>query len=205
MMIDYSSEFKENYRQCIALAAPLMTERLDAGMSIMYGDKISDLDYFTDTTTKTKLVSPCWCRAMEDSAQTMGWNYRDVDAVGFDTEAADPVDDVNINVEDKLSFGKSNGVFATGNNHSKVKDYLHLVVKFQHQGNVMTNVFAALVDVPNLKNPRSGWDDNVTKSGNNNNGFSSLQVTPDDEHCIDVIYGHLKINPTWIHTRYEEL
>jgi len=204
-MIDYSSEFKENYRRCISLAAPLLTERLNQGLSIMYGDKITDLDYFTDTTTKTKLVSPAWCRAMEDSALMMGWSYIDVDAIGFDTEAADPVDDVIINVEDKLSFGKDVSVFATGNNHSKVKDNLHLVVKFQHQGNVMTSVFAALVDVPNLKNPRSGWDDNVTASGNNNNGFSSLKIHRDDWQYVDVIYGDVKQNPTWMRTFYEDL
>ena len=104
-----------------------------------------------------------------------------------------------------MSFGKDVSVFATGNNHSKVKDNLHFVVKFQHQGNVMTGVFAALVDVPNLKNPRSGWDDNVTKSGNNNNGFSSLKIHSDDWQYVDVIYGDVKQNSVWKRTFYEDL
>ena len=204
-MIDYSPEFKENYRQCIALAAPIFTERLNQAFTILSGGRSDDLDFIKDTTTKTKMIQPWWCYAMEDAAISMGWSYTDVDAVGYDTEAADPVDDVIINVEDKLSFGKDVSVFATGNNHSKVKDNLHFVVKFEHQGNVMTGVFAALVDVPNLKNPRSGWDDNVTKSGNNNNGFSSLKIHSDDWQYVDVIYGDVKQNSVWMRTFYEDL
>jgi len=204
-IIDYSQEFKENYRQIIPAALTLLTERLDEHLTGLFGSKINNLDYFSETTTKTKLVSPAFCMAMEDTAKDIGWSYTDVDTVGYDTEAADPVDDVIIRVEDKLTFGNSAGAFATGNNHSKVKDYLHLVVKLQNSGNVFTDVFAALIDVPALKNPRSGWDDNVTASGKNNNGFSSLKVTPDDWNCIDVIYGDLKTNPKWMHTRYEAL
>ena len=204
-MIDYSPEFKGIYTEIIPDALKLLTERLDEHLTGLFGTKINNLDYFPETTTKTKMVSPAFAMAMEDTAKAKGYNYTDVDAVGYDTEAADPVDGVIIKVEDKLSFGQSAGAFATGNNHSKVKDYLHLVVKLQNSGNIFTDVFAALIDVPALRNIRSGWDDNVTASGRNNNGFSSLKVNPSDSHHIDVIFGDLKINPTWIHSRYEAL
>ena len=204
-MIDYSPEFKNIYKEIIPDALLLLTERLDEHLTGLFGTKVNNLDAFPHTETKTKLVSPAFAMAMEDTAKAKGYSYTDVDAVGFDTEVADPVDGVIIKVEDKLSFGSDAAAFATGNNHSKVKDYLHHVVKLQNSGNVFTNVFAALIDVPALRNIRSGWDDNVTKSGKNNNGFSSLKVNPSDRSQIDVIFGHLKINPTWIHTRYEEL
>ena len=203
--IDYSPEFKGIYTEIIPDALTLLTERLDEHLTGLFGSKINNLDYFSETTTKTKLVSPAFAMAMEDTARAKGYTYTDVDSIGYDTEAADPVDDVIIRVEDKLSFGSSGATFATGNNHSKVKDYLHLVVKLQNSGNVFTNVFAALIDVPALKNPRSGWDDNVTATGKNNNGFSSLKVNPSDWNCIDVIYGGLKTNPKWMHTRYEDV
>ena len=204
-MIDYSPKFKNIYKEIIPDALVLLTERLDEHLTGLFGNKMNTLDCFSETTTKTKFTSPAFARAMEDTARAKGYDYTDLDSVGYDTEVADPVDDVIIRVEDKLSLGQATGSFATGNNHSKVKDYLHLVVKLQNSGNIFTNVFAALIDVPALRNSRSGWDDNVTKSGKNNNGFSSLKVNPDDEHCIDVIYGDLKICREWIHTRYEEI
>ena len=78
------------------------------------------------------------------------------------------------------------------------------MLKLQNVGNIFTSCFAALIDVPNLKEG-SGWDDSVTKTGNNNNGFSSLKVLVEDANKVEVIYGDIRPAKKFLHSVYETL
>ena len=143
------------------------------------------------TVQKTKLLANFAPFAFEDAAEIVGIPYKFVDGNGYDVEMDD---NGVITIEEKMTLGDDNGKFATGNNHSKVKNSLHFVLKLKHDGNVFTEVFAALVDVPNLKHKDSGWDDKVTSSGKNNNGFSGLKVHISDIDCVTSIYGTARTN-----------
>lgn len=191
------------YRQLIPVALNILTDKLNKHLMPLVG---GDLDSFPDTVSKTKFLALCAPNAFKEAAESLGIDYKFVNEVGYDTEIVVTENDIEIKmcVEDKMSLTESTDVFATGNNHSKVKDYLHFVMKLQNVGNIFTSCFAALIDVPNLSEG-SGWDDNVTKSGKNNNGFSSLKILIEDSDKIEVIYGDIRNAKKYIHTEYEFL
>lgn len=191
------------YRQLIPVALNNLTSKLNAHLLPLVG---GDLDSFPDTVTKTKFIALCAPKAFKEAAESLGIDYKFVNAVGYDTEITITEDGVEIKycVEDKMSLMESTDSLATGNNHSKVKDYLHFVMKLQNVGNIFPTCFAALVDVPNLSEG-SGWNDTVTKTGKNNNGFSSLKILIDDHDKIEVIYGNIRNAKKYIHSEYETL
>ena len=190
------------YRQLIPVALNEMTSILNQMLSVI--DK--DLDGMGGTVDKTKFLSHVQPIAFKRAAESLGIDYKFVNADGFDTEINITEDGVEIKkkIEDKMSLMESTDSFATGNNHSKVKDYIHFVMKLQNVGNIFTSCFAALIDVPALSEG-SGWDDTVTKTGNNNNGFSSLKILKEDADKIEVIYGKIRNARKYIHTEYEIL
>ena len=190
------------YRQLIPVALNEMTSILNQMLSVI--DK--DLDGMGGTVDKTKFLSHVQPIAFKRAAESLGIDYKFVNADGFDTEINITEDgaEIGFKIEDKMSLMESTDSFATGNNHSKVKDYIHFVMKLQNVGNIFTSCFAALIDVPALSEG-SGWDDTVTKTGNNNNGFSSLKILKQDADKIEVIYGKIRSARKYIHTEYEIL
>ena len=192
----------KTYRQLIPVALNEMTSICTQMLNVI--DK--DLDGMGGTVDKTKFLSHVQPVAFKRAAEKLGIDYNFVNADGFDTEINVVEDGVEIEfkVEDKMSLMESTDSFATGNNHSKVKDYIHFVMKLQNVGNIFTSCFAALIDVPNLSDG-SGWDDTVTKRGKNNNGFSSLKILTQDCDKIEVIYGDIRNAKKYIHSEYETL
>jgi|TARA_B100000035_G_scaffold80794_1_gene67731 hypothetical protein len=192
----------KTYRQLIPVALNEMTSICTQMLNVI--DK--DLDGMGGTVDKTKFLSHVQPVAFKRAAEKLGIDYNFVNADGFDTEINVVEDGVEIEfkVEDKMSLMESTDSFATGNNHSKVKDYIHFVMKLQNVGNIFTSCFAALIDVPNLSDG-SGWDDTVTTRGKNNNGFSSLKILTQDCAKIEVIYGSIRNAKKYIHSEYETL
>ena len=192
----------KTYRQLIPVALNEMTSICTQMLNVI--DK--DLDGMGGTVDKTKFLSHVQPVAFKRAAEKLGIDYNFVNADGFDTEINVVEDGVEIEfkVEDKMSLMESTDSFATGNNHSKVKDYIHFVMKLQNVGNIFTSCFAALIDVPNLSDG-SGWDDTVTTRGKNNNGFSSLKILTQDYAKIEVIYGSIRNAKKYIHSEYETL
>jgi len=190
------------YRRLIPVALNEMTSILNQMLSVI--DK--DLDGMGGTVDKTKFLAHVQPIAFKRAAEKLNVDYQFVNADGYDTQINVTEDgaDIQFCIEDKMSLMESTDSFATGNNHSKVKDYTHFVLKLQNIGNIFTSCFAALIDVPNLKEG-SGWDDTVTKTGNNNNGFSSLKVLVEDINKVEVIYGDIRPAKKYLHSVYETL
>lgn len=182
-------------------ALSLTTQRLQKGLSIMSGGRFTDLDeYFGETTVdKTKLLANVFNPALQDVAENCGVDYITEETTGYDAIL------LNEKLENKLTLTKTTSSFATGNNHSKTKVDKVFVVKASQVGNIFPSVFAAIVDLSLATNPKTGWDDKVSETGNNNNGFSTLRVHNDDLHCITVIYGKVRKTQKFIHTVYETL
>ena len=182
-------------------ALSLTTQRLQKGLSIMSGGRFTDLDeYFGETTVdKTKLLANVFNPALQDVAENCGIDYVTEETTGYDAIL------LQEEIENKLTLGKTTSSFATGNNHSKSKVDKVFVVKASQVGNIFPSVFAAVIDLSLATNPETGWDDKVTKTGKNNNGFSTLRVHNDDLHCITVIYGKVRKADKFIHTVYETL
>ena len=182
-------------------ALALTTQRLQKGLSIMSGGRFTDLDeYFGETTVdKTKLLANVFNPALQDVAENCGIDYVTEETTGYDAIL------LQEEIENKLTLGKTTSSFATGNNHSKSKVDKVFVVKASQVGNIFPSVFAAVIDLSLATNPETGWDDKVTKTGKNNNGFSTLRVHNDDLHCITVIYGKVRKADKFIHTVYETL
>jgi hypothetical protein len=193
----------KTYRRLIPVALSIMTNKLNKMLAI---GGIEDLDAFGETVNKTKFLALIAPHCFKCAADRLGIDYKFVDANGYDTEVKVTENGLEVvcKVEDKMSLMESTDSFATGNNHSKVKDYIHFVMKLQNVGNIFTSCFAALIDVPALSEG-SGWDDTVTKTGNNNNGFSSLKILKEDADKIEVIYGKIRSARKYIHTEYEIL
>ena len=191
------------YRKVIPTALDIMTKRLNKHLMPMVG---TDLDGFHDTVSKTKFLAMVAPLAFRDAALWHGVDFEFVNEVGYDTiiKHTENGIELSVKIEDKMSLMESTDSFATGNNHSKVKDHTHFVMKLQNVGNIFTSVFAALIDVPALSEG-SGWDDSVSKTGKNNNGFSSLKVLTEDADKVEVIYGRIRNARKYIHTEYEFL
>ena len=178
------------YRTMIPVALELLTDALDDALNRLTFGNGGDLDsLMNDTVSKTKLIAIFLPYAMQEAGQRAGIKYNFVNANGYDVE----MDDNGIvKIEEKASLMDDSASFATGNNHSKVKDYLHFTMKLKNEGNKFTECFAALVRVPALTNPKSGWNDTVTKTKKNNNGFSSLRVHIDDACFVETVYGSIR-------------
>jgi len=190
------------YRRLIPVALNEMTSILTQMLSVI--DK--DLDGMGSTVDKTKFLSHVQPIAFKRAAKKLNIDYQFVNADGYDTQINYTENGIEIEskIEDKMSLMESTDSFATGNNHSKVKDYVHFVMKLQNVGNIFTSCFAALIDVPALSEG-SGWDDTVTKTGNNNNGFSSLKVLVGDANKVEVVYGNIRPAKKFLHSVYETL
>ena len=182
-------------------ALALTTQRLQKGLSIMSGGRFTDLDeYYGETTVdKTKLLANVFNPALQDVADNCGIDYVTEETTGYDAIL------LQEEIENKLTLTKTTSSFATGNNHSKSKVDKVFVVKASQVGNIFPSVFAAVIDLSLATHPETGWDDKVTKTGKNNNGFSTLRVHNDDLHCITVMYGKVRKADKFIHTVYETL
>lgn len=176
------------YRRLIPEALNEMTSLLNQVLAPLE----KDLDGMGTTVEKTKFLSHIQPIAFKRAAKRLGIDYQFVNATGYDVKIKDNNIEIPFLIEDKMSLMDDAASFATGNNHSKVKDYLHFVLKLQHVGNIFTSAFAAVVDVPALQHEQSGWDDTVTKTKKNNNGFSSLKVHISDACHVNTIYGNLR-------------
>ena len=191
------------YRKMIPTVLDKMTNKLNKHLIPLVG---TDLDGFSDTVSKTKFLAMVAPLCFEEAAKWHGYDYKFVNENGYDTVITYTEEgaEITFTIEDKMSLMESTDSFATGNNHSKVKDHIHFVMKLQNVGNIFTSVFAALIDVPALSDG-SGWDDSVSKTGNNNNGFSSLKILKEDSDKVEVIYGKIRSARKYLHTEYEIL
>lgn len=196
-----NAQLADQLYRLIPAALNLTSQRLSKGLSIISGGRFGDLDeYFGDNTVdKTKLLANIFNPALEDAAKNLGVDYITEETTGHDSLL------LQEELENKLSLGQSTSSFATGNNHSKTKVDKIFVTKVTQVGNLFPSVFAAVVDLSLATNPLTGWTDSVTKTGNNNNGFSKLQIHKDDAACITVIYGKIRKTTKFIHTEYETL
>ena len=61
-----------------------------------------------------------------------------------------------------------------------------------HTESDFPSVFACIVDLSLKQNDATGWTDSVTKTGKNNNGFSTLRVHNEDKMCITPIFGSVR-------------
>jgi len=185
-----SSKIASDYYQIIPVALNHLTAALNRGLNELTFGHGADLDSLgLDTVTKTKLIALFLPFAMQKAAKEVGVAYKYVNANGYDVEMDD---NGVVTIEEKASLMQDAASLATGNNHSKVKNHLHFVMKLQNVGNVFCSCFAALVNVPALEHEKSGWSDSVTKSGKNNNGFSKLPVHISDAKHVEVIYGDIR-------------
>ena len=167
----------DNTQLCEALsliiprAIELTTDRVAQMLEIGSGGKKPDLDSFfgaDNTVDKTKFLANIFNPALEDSAKELGVDYITEETVGYDAILLEQ------EIENKMSLGSSTSSFATGNNHSKTKVDKIFCIKFTQSENDFPSVFACIVDLSLKQNEATGWTDSVTKTGKNNNGFSTL-------------------------------
>ena len=186
------TKIKDDYKRIVPLAVNLLQDRLDQIFEAGTGGRGGNLDtLFSDTVTKTKLLAIFTPFAFEDAARELNIPYTFVNANGYDVEMEDNGD---VTIEEKMSLMDDAASFATGNNHSKVKDSLHFVMKLKNEDNRFTEIFAALVNVPALTHEDSGWNDTVTKTKKNNNGFSSLKIHVQDKLQVEEVYGKIRLH-----------
>jgi hypothetical protein len=164
------------------------TDKLDKGLTFFTEDEDSNLDEFlgNNTVEKTKFVSFIFNPALAREAREMGLDYVKEETVGYDAKC------LNKELENKLSMSEDFAQFATGNNHSKSKVDKIFCVKLDQVGNIFPSGFACILDLSKAQHPDTGFDDTVTKSGNNNNGFAPLRVHVSDVDCITVIHGEIR-------------
>jgi len=186
----------------IPKAVNLTTQRVSKMLAIGSGGTKPDLDSFfgeDNTVDKTKFLANIFNPALENAAQELGVDYITEETVGYDAIL------LGEEIENKMSLGSSTSSFATGNNHSKTKVDKIFCVKLMQDGNNFPQIFACIVDLSLAQNPKTGWTDSVTKTGKNNNGFSTLRVHNEDLICITPIYGKVRRTQKFIHTVYETL
>ena len=173
------------------------TAKLNQTLPIL-NPKKTNLDlWFSQTVDKTKFIAPIFNDDLECVAKDVGVDYIQEEAVGYDAILR------REQLENKLSCGEQKAAFATGNNHSKTKVDKVFCTKLKQDGNTFTEVFACIVDLSLANHPDSGWDDTVTTSGKNNNGFSTLRVHKDDADCVTIIHGGIHKASKFIHPTYE--
>ena len=148
---------------------------------------------------RTKFLANIFNPALEDSAKELGVDYITEETVGYDAILLEH------EIENKMSLGSSTSSFATGNNHSKTKVDKIFCIKFTQKENDFPSVFACIVDLSLKQNDATGWTDSVTKTGKNNNGFSTLRVHNEDKMCITPIFGSVRRTQKFIHTVYEDI
>ena len=196
-----NAQLADQLFRIVPKAISLSTQRLQKGLSILSGGRFNDLDeYFGETTVdKTKLLANVFNPALQDAADQNQIDYITEETTGYDAILCEE------KLENKLTLTQSTSSFATGNNHSKTKVDKIFCVKATQVGNIFPSVFACIVDLSTATHPETGWDDKVTETGKNNNGFSTLRVHNDDLHCVTVIYGKVRKTRKFVHTDYETL
>ena len=195
-------QLAEALKRIVPKAVKLTSDRVAKALHICSGGKKSNLDTFfgeDNTVDKTKFLANIFNPALEDSAVDLGVDYISEETVGYDALLLEQ------EIENKMSLGSSTSSFATGNNHSKTKVDKIFCVKLTQKENGFPEVFACLVDLSLAMNPATGWTDSVTKTGKNNNGFSTLRVHNEDLICITPIYGSVRRTQKFIHTVYETI
>ena len=171
-------------------------------LEIGSGGKKPDLDSFfgaDNTVDKTKFLANIFNPALEDAAKELGVDYITEETIGYDAILLDE------EIENKMSLGSSTSSFATGNNHSKTKVDKIFCIKFTQNENAFPSVFACIVDLSLKINEATGWTDSVTKTGKNNNGFSTLRIHNEDRMCVTPIFGNVRRTQKFIHTVYEDI
>ncbi|WP_124981681.1 hypothetical protein [Nonlabens xiamenensis] len=195
-------QLAEALKRIVPQAITLTEQRVAKALQICSGGKKNDLDTFfgeDNTVDKTKFLANIFNPALEDAAKTLGVDYITEETVGYDAILLDE------EIENKMSLGSSTSSFATGNNHSKTKVDKIFCVKLTQKANGFPEVFACLVDLSLKMNPNTGWSDSVTKTGKNNNGFSTLKIHNEDAICITPIYGRVRKTQKYVHTVYETI
>lgn len=181
----------EILRKILSRAVKRTTDKLDKGLTFFTEGEDSNLDDFfgvggNTTVDKTKFIAPIFNPSLAKEAKEQGLDYISEEAVGYDAKC------LNSEIENKLSLSKDFAAFATGNNHSKSKVDKIFCVKLEQVGNIFPSGFACIVDLSKAQHPDTGFGDTVTKTGKNNNGFSSLKVHVSDVDCITVIHGNIR-------------
>ena len=185
-------------KQIIPAAIKDTTAKLDKIISFATDDEKQTLDDFfgvagNSAVDKTKFVAPIFNPSLAKIAKLKGLDYISEEAVGYDAKCLESIlSELDSQLENKLSMGTTPSQFATGNNHSKSKVDKIFCVKLEQVGNSFTSGFACIIDLSKATNPVTGFDDKVSETGKNNNGFSALRVHIDDVDCITVIHGSIR-------------
>ena len=185
-------------KQIIPAAIKDTTAKLDKIISFATDDEKQTLDDFfgvggNSAVDKTKVVAPIFNPSLAKIAKLKGLDYISEEAVGYDAKCLESIlTELDSQLENKLSMGTTPSQFATGNNHSKSKVDKIFCVKLEQVGNTFTAGFACIIDLSKATHKDTGFDDKVTKTGKNNNGFSALRVHIDDVDCITVIHGSIR-------------
>jgi hypothetical protein len=193
---DTKETIADQYRIFVPTALEYLEKALDISCDALSMGMGATLDTFTPTAVqKTKFITHSLPFAMQKAANEFGFEYKFVDAVGYDSKftiikkgTKDVL--VIVPVEEKASTMDENGsaaTFATGNCYSQVKTHLHYVMRLVNEGNTFTKIFGALVDPSMFKDPISGWK----KSGKGNSGFDTLRVSIKDFDSVIPIFGEV--------------
>lgn len=188
----------EILKQLLPAALTDTTTKLNKIISFATDDEKQDLDDFfgkggNSAVDKTKFVAPIFNPSLAKIAKVKGLDYISEEAVGYDAKCLKEIlDELESQLENKLSMGQDSSMFATGNNHSKSKVDKIFCVKLDQVGNIFPAGFACIVDLSKATHPETGFDDKVTSTGKNNNGFSALRVHISDMDCITTIHGSVR-------------
>ena len=151
------------------------------------------------TAEKTKEVAQKFYIALEIFCKQDGIDYKRIEKNGSDFEIN------GISCEGKGGQGEDFALFATGNNHSKVKVDCIISVQFKMEGNDFTDVWIGVIDLSKATSKDTGWSDDVSKTGKNNNGFSGLTISVKDANIVKCLMGNIKPAEKYMHIIHESL
>jgi hypothetical protein len=191
--LEIREEIARQYRLFLPTALKYLEEGLDVACTALSRGRGATIDEFTPTAVeKTKFITHSLPYSMEDAAKDSGFEYKFVNAVGYDVKFTIVKKGTRwvIEVEEKASTMDKDGsaaTFATGNCYSQVKNHLHFCMRLVNQGNRFTEAFAAVVDPAGFKDPISGWK----KKGKGNSGFDNFSVGVLDFDCVTPVFGEV--------------
>lgn len=153
----------------------------------------------SQTAEKSKEVATKFYIALAIFCKQLGIDYNRTEENGFDAIIN------RVRVELKIGQSSCASSIATGNNHSKIKVDCIVSIQFKMQGNQFTSLWVGLIDMGKKTSEDTKWSDDVSKSGKNNNGFSTLTVATEDDNIVKCLYGTKKSAQKYIHAIHESL
>ena len=151
------------------------------------------------TAEKSKEVATKFYIALKIFCVQLGIDFQRVEANGYDFIIN------GIPCEGKLGKNQNLSSIATGNNHSKVKVDCIISFQFKMSGNDFTDLWIGVVDMSKATSENTKWSDDVSKTGKNNNGFSTLTISVEDANIVKCLCGKIKPAQKYIQIVHESL